>query len=374
MAVQSAGKRVCHLRTPRPTYSVLLTVRCSIPYNPVFFSYALITPDKAELYIDENKLTPEVKAHLEDKVALKPYDSIFDAAKALGQAKDEKTDDESSEATGKFLLSNKASWSLNLALGGEGRVEEIRSPIADAKAIKNDAELKGMRSCHVRDGAALTEYFAWLENELVNKGTVLDEVDASDRLEKIRSKHKDYVGLSFDTISSTGPNAAVIHYKAERGACSTIDPKAVYLCDSGAQYLDGTTDVTRTLHFGEPTDMEKKAYSLVLKGLIGIDSAVFPKGTTGYAIDAFARQHLWREGLDFLHGTGHGVGSYLVRFLFCSYWVELADDIQNVHEGPMGIGTRVQYADVSLSAGNVISDGPYNHPPLLSRYVFIDHH
>jgi Xaa-Pro aminopeptidase len=191
-------------------------------------------------------------------------------------------------------------------------VEEIRSPIADSKAIKNDVELEGMRSCHIRDGAALTEYFAWLENELVNKGTVLNEVDASDKLEDIRSKHKLFVGLSFDTISSTGPNAAVIHYKAERGNCSIIDPKAVYLCDSGAQYLDGTTDTTRTLHFGTPTEMEKKAYTLVLKGVIGIDTAVFPKGTTGYAIDAFARQHLWREGLDYLHGTGHGVGSYLV--------------------------------------------------------------
>ena len=256
-----------------------------------------------------------MKEHLGDKVTLKPYDSIFETAKALGQAQAAKAGDGASDVPMKFLLSNKGSWSLNLALGGEERVEEIRSPVADAKAVKNEAELKGMRSCHVRDGAALSEYFAWLENELVNKGTVLDEVDGADKLEKIRSKHKDFVGLSFDTISSTGPNAAVIHYKAERGSCSTIDPKAIYLCDSGAQYLDGTTDVTRTLHFGEPTAMEKKAYTLVLKGLIGIDSAVFPKGTTGYAIDAFARQHLWREGLDYLHGTGHGVGSYLVRSL-----------------------------------------------------------
>lgn len=258
--------------------------------------------------MDESKLSLEVRAHLGDMVTIKPYDSIFGDAKALSQAK-AAGDGEKSE---KFLLSNKASWSLNLALGGEGRVDEIRSPIADAKAIKNEAELEGMRACHVRDGAALTEYFAWLENELINKKTVLNEVDASDKLEEIRSKHKDFVGLSFDTISSTGANAAVIHYKAERSNCSIIDPKAIYLCDSGAQYLDGTTDTTRTLHFGEPTEMEKKAYTLVLKGMIGIDTAVFPKGTTGYAIDAFARQHLWREGLDYLHGTGHGVGSYLV--------------------------------------------------------------
>ena len=149
------------------------------------------------------------------------------------------------------------------------------------------------------------------------------------------------MGLSFDTISSTGPNAAVIHYKPEAGNCSIIDPKAVYLCDSGAQYLDGTTDTTRTIHFGTPTPLERKSYTLVLKGVIAIDTAVFPKGTSGFALDTLARQFLWAEGLDYRHGTGHGVGSYL-----------------NVHEGPIGIGTRVSYSEVPLSAGNVLSDEP----------------
>jgi Xaa-Pro aminopeptidase len=120
------------------------------------------------------------------------------------------------------------------------------------------------------------------------------------------------VGLSFDTISSTGPNAAVIHYKPEKGACSIIDPKAIYLCDSGAQFLDGTTDTTRTLHFGEPTDMERKAYTLVLKGNIALEKIKFPKGVSGFALDTLARQYLWAYGLDYRHGTGHGVGSYLV--------------------------------------------------------------
>ncbi len=120
------------------------------------------------------------------------------------------------------------------------------------------------------------------------------------------------MGLSFDTISSTGPNAAVIHYKPERDKCATIDPAAVYLCDSGAQYLDGTTDTTRTLHFTQPTDMERKGYTLVLKGNIALDRAVFPKGTNGLSLDVLARQFLWEEGLDYRHGTGHGVGSYLV--------------------------------------------------------------
>ncbi|XRM46940.1 hypothetical protein ABZX51_009957 [Aspergillus tubingensis] len=308
-----------------------------IPYNPVFFSYALITPTTVDLYVDDDKLTPEVKAHLGQDVVIKPYDSIFADAKALSEARKQ----DATGAAPKFLLSNKASWALSLSLGGEEQVEEVRSPIADAKAVKNDAELAGMRACHVRDGAALIEYFAWLENELINKKTTLDEVDAADKLEQIRSKHDLYAGLSFDTISSTGPNGAVIHYKPEKGSCSIIDPTAIYLCDSGAQYLDGTTDVTRTFHFGKPTELEKKAFTLVLKGLISIDTAVFPKGTSGFALDALARQFLWKEGLDYLHGTGHGIGSYL-----------------NVHEGPMGIGTRVQYTEVPIAAGNVISDEP----------------
>ncbi|KAL1967655.1 hypothetical protein VTN77DRAFT_2912 [Rasamsonia byssochlamydoides] len=310
-----------------------------IPYNPVFFAYAVITPETADLYIDEEKLTPEVKAHLGGDVVIKPYDSIFADAKALSQAAAAASD--AGATPMKYLISNKASWALSLSLGGESRVEEARSPIADAKAIKNEVELEGMRACHIRDGAALSEYFAWLENELINKKSVLDEVDAADKLEQIRSKHENFVGLSFDTISSTGPNAAVIHYKPEKGSCSIIDPNAIYLCDSGAQYLDGTTDTTRTFHFGTPTEMEKKAFTLVLKGVIALDTAVFPKGTSGFALDAFARQFLWRHGLDYLHGTGHGVGSYL-----------------NVHEGPIGVGTRVQYSEVPLSAGNVISDEP----------------
>ncbi|KAE8350945.1 hypothetical protein BDV28DRAFT_159187 [Aspergillus coremiiformis] len=308
-----------------------------IPYNPVFFSYAIITPTTTELYVDADKLTPEVTAHLGQDVVIKAYDAIYADAKVLSEARKQ----EAGETASKFLLSNKASWALSLSLGGEEQVEEVRSPIGDAKSVKNEVELAGMRACHIRDGAALIEYFAWLENELVNKKSTLDEVDAADKLEQIRSKHDLFAGLSFDTISSTGPNGAVIHYKPEKGSCAIIDPNAIYLCDSGAQYLDGTTDVTRTLHFGQPTELEKKAFTLVLKGVIALDTAVFPKGTSGFALDVLARQYLWKEGLDYLHGTGHGIGSYL-----------------NVHEGPVGVGTRVQYTEVPIAPGNVISDEP----------------
>ncbi|KAI9829624.1 MAG: hypothetical protein M1826_005514 [Phylliscum demangeonii] len=312
-----------------------------IPYNPVFYSYAIITEKHAELYVDANKLADDVRSHLEKSVTIKPYESIFTEAQSLNQQVLKARDVEAKDKTPKprFLIPTRTSWALSEALGGKENVEEIRSPIGDAKAVKNEVEVKGMKACHVRDGAALIEYFAWLEDELVKKAAKLDEVQAADKLEQIRSTKQHFVGLSFDTISSTGANAAVIHYKPERGSCATIDPKAIYLCDSGAQYLDGTTDTTRTLHFSEPTKMERKAYTLVLKGNIAINRAVFPKGTSGLSLDSLARQFLWEEGMDYRHGTGHGVGSYL-----------------NVHEGPIGIGTRVAFAEVPLAAGNVISD------------------
>ena len=228
----------------------------SIPYNPVFFSYAIITPSSATLYVDSEKLSPEVKSHLGDKVQLRPYDAILEDTKMLSSEADGGDGLESNGAEKKivpqkqkFMISTKASWALSLELGGEEKVEEVRSPVGDAKAIKNDTELEGMRACHIRDGASLSEFFAWLEEELIEKGSKLDEVQAADKLEQIRScvsllsllndaqitfyrKNKNFVGLSFDTISSTGPNAAVIHYKPEPNHCSVIDPNAIYLCKS----------------------------------------------------------------------------------------------------------------------------------------------
>lgn len=266
-----------------------------IPYNPVFFSYAAITPTTATLYVNSSNLSSECKTYLTDNgISVRPYHKLFEDMQILGRSLETPDEKGVPEAKiKKFLVSTKTSWALKRALGGEAKVEEVRSPVGDAKAIKNSTELDGMRACHVRDGAALIEYFAWLERQLTVEKVELDEVTAADKLEELRSKKKNFVGLSFDTISSTGANAAVIHYSPERGNCSVIDPKAVYLCDSGAQYLDGTTDTTRTLHFGQPTEMEKKAYTLVLKGNIALDVAIFPKGTSGFALDTLARQFLW---------------------------------------------------------------------------------
>ena len=171
-----------------------LLMNDSIPYNPVFFSYAIITPSSATLYVDSEKLTPEVKLHLGDKVQIRPYDAILEDTKLLSSKADREHELESNAAENKtlprkrkFLISTKASWALSLELGGKEKVEELRSPVEDAKAIKNDTELEGMRACHIRDGAALSEFFAWLEEELIEKGAKIDEVQAADKLEQIRS-------------------------------------------------------------------------------------------------------------------------------------------------------------------------------------------
>ncbi|KAI7852083.1 peptidase M24, structural domain-containing protein [Circinella umbellata] len=299
--------------------------------NPVFYSYAIITESEAILYVEAAKITDDVRQHLGDSITLKPYNAIFDDLKQFG---------EKLTATEKKLITNSRT---NLAIevaAGQTNIKEERSFITDAKGIKNEAELKGMRDCHIRDAAALVHYFAWLEKQL-KAGVVLDEVDGADRLEKFRAEQGDYVGLSFDTISSTGANGAIIHYKPEKGACKTIDIKEIYLCDSGGQYKDGTTDVTRTYHFDQPTDYEKRCFTRVLQGHIAVDAAVFPQGTTGYLLDPFARHALWKDGLDFRHGTGHGVGSFL-----------------NVHEGPHGIGVRIAYNDTPLAAGMTVTDEP----------------
>ncbi|KAJ1559505.1 hypothetical protein HK096_000365, partial [Nowakowskiella sp. JEL0078] len=159
-------------------------------------------------------------------------------------------------------------------------------------------------------------FFSWMENELLVKESNISEVDAADAAERFRSEQPKFVGLSFDTISGTGPSGSIIHYKPEVETCAQVKVDQIYLIDSGAQYLDGTTDITRTYHFGTPTDRERDAFTRVLQGHIAIDMTVFPAGTTGYILDSIARRMLWRDGLDYFHGTGHGVGHFL-----------------NVHEG-----------------------------------------
>lgn len=208
------------------------------------------------------------------------------------------------------------------------------------KAIKNPVEIEGMKSSHIRDGAALVRFFSWLEREVAS-GAVVTELSAADRLEQFRSEQEHHVGPSFETISSSGEHAAIVHYKPTPESNIAVTDSAPYLCDSGAQYLDGTTDVTRTVHMGTPTDHQKECFTRVLKGQMLMGSAVFPERIKGNCLDSFARKFLWDVGLDYQHGTGHGIGHYL-----------------NVHEGPMGISWRVYPDDPGLQAGMFMSNEP----------------
>ncbi|ORX33572.1 peptidase M24, structural domain-containing protein [Kockovaella imperatae] len=332
-----------------------------IAYNPVFFAYAILTPDDCNLFVNAKCLSEPIRDYLhKNNVSILDYEKVWPHLKTLGErtkesraqkAKEEEEkgstgpkeitlpDGEKIIKTDKVLVGKKTSWAVVRVLGEEN-VEVRRSFVEDEKAKKNATEIEGFRQCNIRDGAALCRYFAWLEEEL-SKGAKLTEYSAAKELENFRKQNEKFMGLSFSTISSTGPNAAVIHYEATENDTAVIDPNQIYLCDSGAQYLDGTTDTTRTMHFGTPTEEEKLANTRVLQGHIALDRAVFPKGTSGFVLDAIARIPLWQDGLDFRHGTGHGVGHFL-----------------NVHEGPQGISPRPTTLDIALKEGMVISNEP----------------
>ncbi|KAJ7584253.1 putative Xaa-Pro aminopeptidase P [Mycena floridula] len=301
-----------------------------IAYNPVFFSYATITMDEAVLFL-QNPDTSIITALGQD-VKTMEYEEIWGYLKKLAEGI-------TAESEEKILVTDKSSMAITHAIG-EGKYSIKHSPISSLKSIKNAVELEGFRQCHIRDGVALTRYFAWLEEQL-NAGEVLSEWQAAEQLEKFRSELADFKGLSFDTISSTGPNGAIIHYSPSPTDSAIIKKDQVYLCDSGAQFLDGTTDVTRTWHFGTPSAEEKRAFTRVLQGHIALDTLVFPNGTTGLLIDAIARRPLWQDGLDYRHGTGHGLGHFL-----------------NVHEGPHSISFRITSNNHPIKAGMTISNEP----------------
>lgn len=310
----------------------LLNLRGSdVPYNPVFFAFALVLLDKTVLYVDESQIEQAAKSYIGRDVELRPYQSFYSDLKQLGQ---------SLNGDDKILLGKRASLAVQEALGGASKVVVDRPIIVDLKSIKNETEIQGFRDSHVRDGAALASYFAWLEEQL-QQGKSVSEFAGGEELDACRAKQDMYRGPSFTTISSTGSNGAIIHYSPDPKSCPAIDPKHIYLCDSGAQFTDGTTDVTRTWHFGTPAEDEKRAFTRVLQGHIGIDRAVFAAGTTGYQLDCLARRPLWEDGLDFRHGVGHGVGHFL-----------------NVHEPPQGISTRTVHNETSLKNGMVISNEP----------------
>lgn len=328
-----------------------------VPHSPVMYAYLIVELDGAKLFMDNSKVTPEVMDHLKKAgIELRPYDCILSEIESLAAQGTHLWLDTSSvnaaiantynSACDKYMgsLGNKTKGqskiydSSNGQSGGPTGVYGL-SPISLAKAVKNHAELEGMRNSHLRDAAALAQFWVWVEDE-IRKDVKLTEVEVADKLLDFRSKQAGFIDTSFDTISASGANGAIIHYKPETESCAVVDAKKLFLLDSGAQYVDGTTDITRTVHFGEPTARQKECFTRVLQGHIALDQAVFPESTPGFVLDVFARSFLWKIGLDYRHGTGHGVGAAL-----------------NVHEGPQSISFR--YGNMTpLLRGMIVSNEP----------------
>lgn len=301
----------------------LLNIRgMDVPHTPFLLCYAIVYADESvDLFVDEQKIPPEVKQHMGDAVRIVPTGELQDYMVTL-QGKPIQLDP-----------AQASSWFFNQlpeAMEGE-------DPCQLWKACKNEVEIAGMRAAHIRDGAALTQFLHWLDTHLGKEP--ITEISAAGKLGNFRKETGKLVDLSFDTISGFASNGAIVHYRVTETSNKELKGNGLYLVDSGGQYLDGTTDVTRTVAVGTPTEEQRDRYTRVLKGHIALARAVFPEGTTGSQLDALARYHLWQEGLDYDHGTGHGVGSYL-----------------SVHEGPQRISKIAN--NVALKPGMIISNEP----------------
>jgi Xaa-Pro aminopeptidase len=309
-----------------------------VTHTPVGLAFAVLHSDAtADLFIAPDKIDEAVRAHLGNGVRLHDREAFAPMLETLA-GKRVAADPERAVAAVFDALEK-----------GGAKLVLVRDPAVLAKAIKNDAEQAGSRAAHARDGAALSRYLHWLSVEAHKGG--LTEISASDQLAAFRAETGKLLDLSFDTISGAGPNGAIMHYKASAETNRPIEPNSVYLCDSGGQYVDGTTDVTRTIWVGPdaPPAEVKDRFTRVLKGHIALARALFPEGTRGGQLDAFARQFLWSAGLDYAHGTGHGVGAYLA-----------------VHEGPQRIakpGGGQPGHDEPLRAGMILSNEPGYYKP-----------
>nr|GEW79032.1 probable Xaa-Pro aminopeptidase P [Tanacetum cinerariifolium] len=346
----------------------LYNVRGSdVSYSPVVHAFAVVTTKSAFFYVDERKLSSEVKSYMgENNITVKDYSAVSSdvallVSNQLTSANETQSNGahEAEDDSHKIWVDPRCCYSLYAKLNPE-QVLLQQSPLALPKSLKNPVEMEGLKNAHIRDGAAIVQYFAWMDKQMqeiygasgyfkeaesqnsknLSGDVKLTEVSVSDKLEEFRAAKEHFRGLSFPTISSVGPNGAIIHYQPEAKTCAELDPNSMYLCDSGAQYLDGTTDITRTVHFGKPTEHEKRCYTAVLKGHFALGNARFPNGTTGHSLDVLARVPLWSYGLDYRHGTGHGIGAYL-----------------NVHEGPHSISFRPGLS-VPLQASMTVTDEP----------------
>jgi Xaa-Pro aminopeptidase len=302
-----------------------------VSHTPVALAYALVNADgTADLFVASDKVGPDVAQHLGNGVRLHERADFEEALTRLG-GKTVAVDPERSVAAIFEALEK-----------GGAKIVTHRDPTVLPRAIKNPVEIAGHQAAQARDGAAIARFLRWVEAEAPKGG--LDELTASDRLEALRTEGGLLKDLSFDSISGSGPNGAIVHYKASPETNRPLEMNSLYLIDSGGQYADGTTDITRTLAIGQPTDEMRDRFTRVLKGHIALATALFPKGVRGSQLDSFARRPLWEAGLDYAHGTGHGVGSFL-----------------SVHEGPQRIapvGSGQAGGDEPLQAGMILSNEP----------------
>lgn len=292
--------------------------------TPVFVSYLLISTTSATLYINKEKLTPEVEAHLESQgVKMADYDDVRKGIKEYAEYN--------------ILLDpNETNYTLSRLVD----VQEVirhKSPIPAMKAIKNEAEIRGYRSAMLKDGIALVKFLRWLKPAVEAGGQT--EISIDKKLTSLRAEQPLFRDISFDTIAGYGAHGAIVHYEATPETDIPLEPHGLLLLDSGAQYQDGTTDITRTIALGPVSDYEKHIYTLVLKGHIQLEICKFPSGASGTQMDILAREAMWREGLNYLHGTGHGVGSYL-----------------SVHEGPHQF--RLEWMPAPFLENMTVTDEP----------------
>lgn len=292
--------------------------------NPVFVAYLLISTTKATLCIDPDKLTPDVKAYLKGEgVEVSGYDHIKDELAGYGEYNI-------------ALDPQQINHDLFERVSGP-KILPLTCPIPLLKAVKNQAEIAGFRAAMVRDGVAMVKFLRWLKPAVEAGGQT--EMSLDKKLTGFRSEQDLFRGVSFDTIVGYEEHGAIVHYEATPATDAPIEPRGLVLIDSGGQYQDGTTDITRTIALGELTDEQRRVYTQVLRGHIQLELCKFPLGACGSQLDALARQPMWREGMNFMHGTGHGVGSYL-----------------NVHEGPHQI--RMEWRPAPLLAGMTVTDEP----------------
>lgn len=321
-----------------------------LDFNPVALGYGIVTQTTSTLYVDEGKVDDALRAALQKEgVTVTSYDTCVEDIKTLA-------------ASGNTLWVDPDKVSAALVTAAESAAQDAQtdtqpkkkakgssqptktilegvSPIPLAKAVKNESELNGMMEAHLRDGVAMASFWCWLDKQAAD-GKTHDEYEVGEIVREFRQKQVGFSEESFATIAGEGPHGAIIHYRASKESARTVGSDSLLLCDSGGQYECGTTDVTRTHHTGTPTDFQKQAYTRVLMGHIALASARFPEDTSGFVLDVFARSQLWQNGLDYRHGTGHGVGAAL-----------------NVHEGPQSISPRFGNP-TPLRPGMVLSNEP----------------